>query len=1287
MTAPYISDYQTLRDFNSFYNRASASSARLIGKGEGLLGRAATALRAKSVGDALSRRRDEWMDEAKAYEEEAGPALTTSEKVAGVVGDIAPTAMAYGAAGSLAGVAGPGLSWGARTLRGAAAAFPVTAAIEGDEQETSTAYTVGKLLGSQRLLDLSESATGRIAVGAAVDLLGNGVAEGIGSGLAKYRAARTLTANQKTIAAAESFIPRSAELPPVTAVPHTEVEPLWKTGVEVNAVVERPAAKLMHHETNIDRGLALLGGVDEDMTGRSLFMATDPAMAVGQGTNKGVRFTLDASGLNHAQHTGKPGLDFAAANGGAEYVARSNRQGAYTDAVRSVEVSPDAFASNKGYARRFRDHLLPSLESQGWTRETLEDGTLKLSRPGFASPALMAHVASTGVGAITGAQIGDTPEARRQNALIGAGVGLGGAAVGTAVLSRVGKAAGTSALGMSDPAVQAIHGMISNEAKGAKKTAVSEFFERLYNQNVNKMGPLNRFSKDVLGTRELEIAAQNGSGWIEAAGSRLKTDYKPVVDAIKGYEPQVTTLAAAERALELGRNGMGNKGFDLAEAQQAVNTLGAIPEVRAGADKLQAYYSSLLDRRLDAGLITPDDYANLRLKGEFYVPFVRDAEEAGLSSVNKGSKGHMQKGSGLRKMTDEQAESKIKNPLESAIEDTYSLEHAIARQRVNDLIVKGAAQNPTVADQFIRPVPKGAKAPAGYVIETIRHQGADKTYMVDRDFHAAWTALAPQGQDIALKVAGAFKSVQRGGVTLAPVFTAKNFIRDAAFTAVQQPFAKQHLGAGVVGAAAGAMSSDDHPVEGAVMGFASGVMALHGAKIVRAMADVVGHSKAYSEFLQAGGGGFGFWPKTQKDLGTTLAKLRDGTTPGDVANPKSWLAGLEYINHMIETAPRLAEAKRLSAAGVGAMEAANAGRNISVDFSKQGSGQLATVMGRTTPFFNAKIQGLAKSLTTLRDPKAWAMGATLITAPSIALWNINKDDPDYWKQPLWIRNTCWLVKQDDGTFTKYPKPHEFGYLFASVPERFLDWAYQNGKLGDVKERVPNDLGQAMAQLGGAVGLDIYNDAPGIVRPLVETAMNKDMFRQKPIVGAAFENLPNELQYDDRSSSIARGIGAVTGASPMKVDHLIQGYTGSTGRILNEKATQGLRATNVDDRGKAVYDKSQGMFGGFFTDPTNTPQPALDILASDREAAGVEGGVEHLIKTGQYDKIGGYFERYGSGMGQGQLTSAVADNLRSLAEAELQIERDRSLDPETKRKQIIAIRDAQYQVAKAAVPQS
>src|SRR5690606_27774463 len=150
--------------------------------------------------------------------------------------------------------------------------------------------------------------------------------------------------------------------------------------------------------------------------------------------------------------------------------------------------------------------------------------------------------------------------------------------------------------------------------------------------------------------------------------------------------------------------------------------------------------------------------------------------------------------------------------------------------------------------------------------------------------------------------------------------------------------------------------------------------------------------------------------------------------------------GARSLGRILEEAPRLARYKAMRKAGADIPEAIAASRDVSLDFANIGADMKPAAA--VTAFFNAKVQGWDKLVRMLRQPRTWALGASMITAPSIALWAINKDDPEYWARPQWERNLFWLVPNPDGGFFRIPKPFEVGFLFASLPERILDYAYQ-----------------------------------------------------------------------------------------------------------------------------------------------------------------------------------------------------------------------------------------------------
>ena len=56
----------------------------------------------------------------------------------------------------------------------------------------------------------------------------------------------------------------------------------------------------------------------------------------------------------------------------------------------------------------------------------------------------------------------------------------------------------------------------------------------------------------------------------------------------------------------------------------------------------------------------------------------------------------------------------------------------------------------------------------------------------------------------------------------------------------------------------------------------------------------------------------------------------------------------------------------------------------------------------------------------------------------------NKDNPDYWEQPRWLRRMTWLIPTGSKKvpFIPVPKPFTYGQIFGSLPEIFMEYAYR-----------------------------------------------------------------------------------------------------------------------------------------------------------------------------------------------------------------------------------------------------
>ena len=145
---------------------------------------------------------------------------------------------------------------------------------------------------------------------------------------------------------------------------------------------------------------------------------------------------------------------------------------------------------------------------------------------------------------------------------------------------------------------------------------------------------------------------------------------------------------------------------------------------------------------------------------------------------------------------------------------------------------------------------------------------------------------------------------------------------------------------------------------------------------------------------------------------------------------------------------------------------------------------------------------------------------------------MNYDDEEYKELDPKVKMTHWILGD-----IRIPKPQEAGIMFGSGVEAMLDLA-----AGKDPQAMKNWARQVIDGL-------LPNVLPTLILPLVEWQANYSFFRDGKLVGYREERLPDELQYKDSTSELSKGLGKLTGLSPIKLDNTVRGYTGTMGMLL------------------------------------------------------------------------------------------------------------------------------------------
>jgi len=295
--------------------------------------------------------------------------------------------------------------------------------------------------------------------------------------------------------------------------------------------------------------------------------------------------------------------------------------------------------------------------------------------------------------------------------------------------------------------------------------------------------------------------------------------------------------------------------------------------------------------------------------------------------------------------------------------------------------------------------------------------------------------------------------------------------------------------------------------------------------------------------------------------------------------PRSLWELLEKGTTASDAATRIEVYKRTLAETNNEAEALHRALEV-MNFNRKGRSPIVRIITAAIPFLNARIQGLdvlyRASFGELahKDAKAiqrafFVRGMTM-AALSGMYWALTHDDEEYKKQEQETKDNNWLIPS---LGIKIPIPFEIGVIFKVIPERIMAVTLGQDTAKDFTESM-------VRQLQSTLAIDYL---PQVIKPFVEAKTNFSTFTQRPIVGQGLEGIDPQYQVAPGTSAVAQQIGSALGISPIKVDHLIGGYTGTMGMYM-VSALDSIMNMNSDSPNASKRFEQMPLIKRFALDP-------------------------------------------------------------------------------------------------------
>lgn len=644
--------------------------------------------------------------------------------------------------------------------------------------------------------------------------------------------------------------------------------------------------------------------------------------------------------------------------------------------------------------------------------------------------------------------------------------------------------------------------------------------------------------------------------------------------AENGFDNWVNALGAylgAERCLEMaqlaraeGKTYKFPKGLTEQECQEFVKK--APQQFKAAADIFYKVNDNVISIMEDAEVFSHDLAKTLRTKYRKYCPLLRDfsdtaAADSFIGGLTEGGRGIGNVSVPLKRINIEGSERGVLNPLETILKSYAVMLNRAERNKVALM----AVENSRTADlhELIQEVP-GTTADPKNCVFTVLINGKKKAYKTTQDLYGPIVGYNLPAANLAFGVARTAARMLRTGATMSPSFILRNVLRDTVFAGISS-------------------KNGFIPIVDTIRG----AIALAKDPAMRA------------EFEAAGVTEYNFY-SSQKSRIKSLDAMAGETPASAWGIMKAVFSRLEATSDFFESSTRMGEYMKARQKGLSMEEAARAAREVTLDFSR--SGRIGEQVNQVVPFFNACLQGGDKMVRLFRED---FVGTSLkvfkyIVLPSLLIMAMNWDEDWYKDLDPDIKNNYWCL----GRNIRIPKPQEVGVLFGSGIEALFQQAADKDK-----DAVSNFLKAFSSNMMPSV-------LPTLILPLIEWSANYSFFKGRPLVGNKYSRLPDELQYNDYTSELSKGIGSALKVSPMKIDNLVRGYTGTMGALLWSMAGEPFaKANNLPAKhfSELPFVRDFNVTDANLSRPMNEFYGILDKANRQHAGYGVKGKPEAAVK--------------------------------------------------------------------------
>ena len=265
-------------------------------------------------------------------------------------------------------------------------------------------------------------------------------------------------------------------------------------------------------------------------------------------------------------------------------------------------------------------------------------------------------------------------------------------------------------------------------------------------------------------------------------------------------------------------------------------------------------------------------------------------------------------------------------------------------------------------------------------------------------------------------------------------------------------------------------------------------------------------------------------------------------------------------------------------------------RDATQDFGR--TGNITREINQLIPFSAARVGSAYTFAEKIKaNPKQVGMRIALLTTIALAIKGLGYDDDEIEELIQRKKDDNFVLRSGDQIVT-IKKPQGILRSMINLAEYIQDLATGHIEEGKEGERLSNWLNNAI--MDNMPADEVTGLVPNAVAPIIENAINKDLYYNTDIVKSYDQDLPDAEQYYDYNSQLAIWLGKIFNYSPAKIDNLISGYFGGLGTTTTSAIDYALGKAGVIPE-KPEMGAEQDAIGKRFVVNVNTNSSSINEI--------------------------------------------------------------------------------------------